>query len=107
MGSTIQNDSMHARRIRGKNLCTYGEYAKRILAYSPNMPRDIKLGIFQLIMEQKEKTSDSLFLSLMGLNKPKNHFTLLANRNCKHFRGKNRRFIASEEVTGRIFTIID
>jgi hypothetical protein len=68
---TIQNDSMHAWRIRGKNLCTYGEYAKRILSYSPNMPRDIKLSIFQLLMEQNEKTSDSLLLSLMGLNKPK------------------------------------
>jgi hypothetical protein len=99
----MQNDSVH------------GEYAERIYAHMENtqgeschnMPRDINLSIFQLIKEQNEKTSDSLFIFLMGLNKQKNHFTLLTNRNCKHFRGKNRRFIASEEVTGRIFTIID
>jgi hypothetical protein len=102
---TIQNDSMHAWRIRGKNLCTYGEYAKRILSYSPK--KSAKRHKTEYISEQKEKTSDSLFLSLMGLIKPKNHFTILANRNCKHFRSKNRRFKASEEVTRRIFTIID
>jgi hypothetical protein len=34
----------YAERI-GKNLCVYGEDAKRLLAYSPNMPRDIKVRI--------------------------------------------------------------
>jgi hypothetical protein len=70
------------------------------------MPRDIKLSIFQLIKEQNEKNF-TFFISILGLNKPKNHFTLLTNRNCKHFRGQNRRFRASEEVTGRVLTIID
>jgi hypothetical protein len=31
------------RRIRGKDLCVHGEDAERILAYSPNTPRDIKV----------------------------------------------------------------
>ncbi len=78
---TIQNDS----------------YAERIYAHMENTKYVHKT---EHISEQNEKTSDSLLLSLMGLNKPKNHFTLLANRNCKSFRGKNRHFIASEEVTG-------
>jgi len=30
-------------QIRGKNLCVHGEEAKRLLAYSPNTPRDIKV----------------------------------------------------------------
>jgi hypothetical protein len=34
----------HIPRIRGKNLCVHGEDAKRLLAYSPNTPRDIKLS---------------------------------------------------------------
>jgi hypothetical protein len=28
--------------MRGKDLCAHGEDAKRLLANSPNMPRDIK-----------------------------------------------------------------
>ena len=35
------------RRIRGKNLCVHGEDAKRLLAYSPNALRDIKVCISQ------------------------------------------------------------
>ncbi len=31
------------QRIRGKDLCIHGEDAKRLLAYSPNTPRDIKV----------------------------------------------------------------
>ncbi len=38
------------QRMRGKNLCLYGEDAKRLLAYSPNMPKDIKVGIYCLII---------------------------------------------------------
>ncbi len=30
-------------RIRRENLCVRGEEAKKILVYSPNMPRDIKV----------------------------------------------------------------
>jgi hypothetical protein len=31
------------RRMREKDLSVYGEDAKRLLAYSPNTPRDIKV----------------------------------------------------------------
>jgi hypothetical protein len=31
------------RRMRGKDLCVNGEDAKRLLAYSPNTPRDVKV----------------------------------------------------------------
>jgi hypothetical protein len=40
------------RRIRRKNLCVHGEDAKRLLAYSPNTSRDIKVCISSLIMIQ-------------------------------------------------------
>ena len=30
-------------RMRGKDLCVHGEDAKRLLVYSPNTPRDIKV----------------------------------------------------------------
>ncbi len=36
----------HIWRIHGKNLSGHGENAKRLLAYSPYTPRDIKLRIF-------------------------------------------------------------
>ncbi len=32
-------------RVRGKNLCVCGEDAKKLLAYSPNMPKDINVCI--------------------------------------------------------------
>jgi hypothetical protein len=35
------------RRIRGKNLCVHGEDTKRLLAYSPNTPKDIKVCLSQ------------------------------------------------------------
>ncbi len=35
----------HIRRMRGKNLCVDGEDAKRLSAYSPNTPKDIKVCI--------------------------------------------------------------
>jgi hypothetical protein len=38
------------RRMRGKNLCIRGEDGKRILAYSPNTPKDIKVCISRLII---------------------------------------------------------
>ncbi|MFO0004158.1 MAG: hypothetical protein ACK559_23805, partial [bacterium] len=31
------------RRMRGQDLCVNGEDAKRLLAYSPNTPRDLKV----------------------------------------------------------------
>ncbi len=39
-------------RMRGKNLCVHGEDAKRLLAYSPYTPRDIKVCISPLIIIQ-------------------------------------------------------
>jgi len=30
-------------RMLGKDLCVHGEDAKRLLAYSPNTPRDVKV----------------------------------------------------------------
>ena len=38
--------------MRRKNLCVHGEDAKRILAYSPNTLKDIKVCISQLIIIQ-------------------------------------------------------
>jgi hypothetical protein len=38
------------RRIRGKNLCVHGEDAKRLLAYSPNTPKDINVCLSRLII---------------------------------------------------------
>jgi hypothetical protein len=31
--------------MRGKDLCVNGEDAKRLLVYSPNTPRDVKVRI--------------------------------------------------------------
>ncbi len=33
----------HIWKMRGKDLCVHGEDAKRLLVYSPNIPRDIKV----------------------------------------------------------------
>ncbi len=38
--------------VHGKNLCVHGDDAKRLLAYSPNTPRDIKVCISLLIIIQ-------------------------------------------------------
>ncbi len=40
------------QRIRGKNLCVHGEDKKRLLTYSPNTPKDIKVCLSQLIIIQ-------------------------------------------------------
>jgi hypothetical protein len=40
------------RRIRGKDLCVHGDDEKRLLAYSPNTPRDIKVCISPLLIIQ-------------------------------------------------------
>jgi hypothetical protein len=42
----------HIWRIREKNLCIHGEDAKRLLAYSPYTPGDIKVCISPLIIIQ-------------------------------------------------------
>ncbi len=53
--------------IRGKNLCVHGEVAKRLLAYSPNTPRDIKVRISQKIkIRIKKKKLYSFYLHYMG-----------------------------------------
>jgi hypothetical protein len=41
------------RRIRRENLSLHEEDAKRLLAYAPNTPRDVKLSISPLIMVNK------------------------------------------------------
>ncbi len=65
--------------ITWKESIAYGENAKRLLESSPNTPSDIKLSISQLTMVQYEKKNQKLFLFVLdGLNKPKNHFTLLS-----------------------------
>jgi hypothetical protein len=46
------------RKIRRKNLSIYGESAKRILSYSPNTLRDIKLSLSRRIFDQKQKYLD-------------------------------------------------
>jgi hypothetical protein len=44
---SLDGDSVfkRIRRMRGKDLCVNGEDAKKILAYSPNTPRDVKVSI--------------------------------------------------------------
>ncbi len=67
-------------RMRGKNLCVHGEDAKRLLAYSPYTPIDIKVCISPLIIIQI-KIYLTFFLTTvqyMGQIKPKNHLTLLS-----------------------------
>ncbi len=49
--------------IHGKNLCVHGEDAKRLLAYSPNTPRDKNECISQLIISQIKKFVRFFFLS--------------------------------------------
>ncbi len=66
------------RKIRGKNLCAYGEHAKSLSAYSLTMPRVIKVCISQLILMRISKFLDSFYLHCMGWIKPKNHLTLLS-----------------------------
>ncbi len=46
----------HIQRIRGKNLCIYGEHAKSLSARSLTTPRDIKLCI-----SVKNKTNFKIF----------------------------------------------
>jgi hypothetical protein len=42
----------HIRRMCGKDICVTGEDAERLLAYSPNTPRDVKVGISPKIIIQ-------------------------------------------------------
>jgi hypothetical protein len=64
-------------RVRGKNLCVHGEDAKRLLAYSPNTPKEIKVCISRLIIMRIKNILDSFQIHYMGWFKPKNHLTLL------------------------------
>jgi hypothetical protein len=47
--------------------CVCGEDAKRLLAYSPNAPRDTKLSLYWLIMVQHEVFLNPYFLEKMGI----------------------------------------
>jgi hypothetical protein len=41
--------------MRGKDLCVNGEDAKRLLAFSPNTPRDVKVCISSKILIRIKK----------------------------------------------------
>ncbi len=56
------------RRIRGKNLCVHGKDAKRLLAYSPNTPKDIKVCISQLIIIRMLKFFWMFLSTLYGMD---------------------------------------
>ncbi len=56
------------RRMRGKNLCVHGEDAERILAYSPNTPKDIKVSISQLIIIQIKNLFGFFLSKLYGVD---------------------------------------
>ncbi len=60
--------SKRIRRIRGKYLSIYGEDAKRILAYSPNTPKDIKVCISRLIIIQILKNFGFFLSKLYGMD---------------------------------------
>jgi hypothetical protein len=50
----------------------HGEDAKRLLAYSPNMPTDANLGLSRLIMGQREFFFKPFFLNKMCPFKKRN-----------------------------------
>jgi hypothetical protein len=52
-------------QIRGKNLCVHGEDAKRLLAYSPNTPRDIKVILYISANNNTNKKKIIFFLSTL------------------------------------------
>jgi hypothetical protein len=54
--------------MRRKNLCVHGEDAKRLLAYSPNMPKDIKACIYSLIIIQILKNFGFFLSTLYGID---------------------------------------
>jgi hypothetical protein len=50
LSPNMQKVFKRIQSIRGKNLCVHGEEAKRLLAYSPNTPKDMKVCISRLII---------------------------------------------------------
>jgi hypothetical protein len=62
-------------RIRGKNLCVHGEDAKRLLAYSHNTPRDIKVCISQLIIIRIQKKLGIFPSTQDGMDQAKKTFS--------------------------------
>jgi hypothetical protein len=75
--------------MRGKNLCVHGEDAKRIWAYSPNTPKDIKVYISRLIIIQILNFFGFFLSKLYGMDKAKkpSHATVpldvrLLNNSC-------------------------
>jgi hypothetical protein len=59
------------RRIRGKNLCVHGEDTKRLLAYSPNTPKDIKICRSQLIIIQILNFFTFFLSTIFGMDEAK------------------------------------
>ncbi len=55
-------------RIRGKNLCVHGLDAKRLLTYSPNTSKDIKVCLSQLIIIQIYKFFRFFLSTLYGMD---------------------------------------
>ncbi len=59
------------RRKRGRNLCVHGEDSKRLLAYSPNKPKDIKVCKSRLIIIQIFNFFGFFLSILYGMDKAK------------------------------------
>ena len=70
--------------IGGKNLCVHGEDAKRLLAYSHNTPRDIKVRISQLIIKRIKKIFRFFLSTLDGMDEAKkpSHATVPLRPSC-------------------------
>ena len=56
------------RRIRRKNLCVHGEDAKRLLTYSPNTPKDIKVYLSRLIIIRMLNSFKFFLSTLYGMD---------------------------------------
>jgi hypothetical protein len=56
------------RRIRRKNLCEHGEDAKRLLTYSPNMTKDIKVRLSRLIIKRMLNAYIFFLSTLYGID---------------------------------------
>jgi hypothetical protein len=68
LSPNARNVFKRIRRMHGKNLCVHGEDAKRLLAYSHNTPRDIKVRISQLIIIRMLKIFMFFLSTLDGMD---------------------------------------
>ncbi len=58
-------------RIRGKNLCVHGEDPKRLLTYSPNTSKEIKVCLSRLIIIRILNYFRFFLCTLYGMEKAK------------------------------------